>query len=572
MKNYQVASVFENIADLMEIDGDSPFKIHAYRYAADTMRSLTDNLEELVERDELRNVPGVGEAIESKTREILATGTCELYERLRAKLPPTLIELLELPGVGPRTVRLLFEGLHVTNLAELKEAAENGRVQALPRMGPRAQERILEGIAQVEARPNGLPFARALAATESLAGQLAHISGVLAVYEAGDRRRYEEFCSEIVAVASAHNPSGALDAFVGGFPKGDAKVVLPFMAQAKSDLGPIACYAEEPAFAGGAVVRATGSERHLQRLEEMAAQRGLKYAGTRLLRSDGTPLEAPDEETFYSLLDLPHIPAEIRNGDEEIDAAIQGRLPELITVEDLLGDLHCHTDASDGHGTALEMAEAARARGYEYLAITDHSQALTVARGLTPERLEEQGRIIDEVNRSSRGFRLLKGTEVDIRQDGALDLPDNALAKLEWVNASIHTGFELSEEQTTTRAIRAIESPYVDVLSHPTGRLIAMREPYALNLDTVISAAVEHSKAMEINSSVDRLDLSGPNARRARDAGVKIVISTDSHRPNGFGAIEHGIGVARRAWLTKDDVVNTMSWEAIRAWKSARPK
>lgn len=570
MKNYQVASVFENIADLMEIDGDSPFKIRAYRQAAETMRSLTSNLEELAERGELQEIPGVGEAIEAKTLQILATGTCDLYERLRKKFPPSIIELLSLPGVGARTVRSIYEGLHVASLEELKAAAQAGRLRTLPKMGAKAEQRILEGIARLEARPHGLPIVRALAATESLTGQLAHLAGARAVFAAGDCRRYQEICAAIVAVAASDNPSATLKAFSGGFSKAEIIEERPDMVRVTSDLGPVVCYVEEPAFAGGALVRATGSRTHLSHLEELAKERGLEFAGTRLTRKDGGPLEAPDEETFYRLLGLPWIAPEIRETGEEIAAAQAGRLPELISLPDIVGDLHSHTLDSDGAATAAEMAEAARERGYQYLAITDHSQSLTVARGLTPERVRAQAPVIAGINAATTGFLLLRGIEVDIKHDGSLDLPDDVLEELDWVNASIHSAFGLPEEEMTARALRAVSSPHVDALSHPTGRQIGVRDPYPLDLDAVINAALEHTTALEINSFPDRLDLCGPDARRARDAGVKIAISTDSHRPSHLAGIIHGIGTARRGWLTREDVLNTMSWDAIRQWKAPK--
>ena len=570
MKNYQVASVFETIADLMEIDGDSAYKIRAYRNAADTFRSLTDNLEELAECDELQNVAGVGDAIESKTRQILATGTCDLYEQLRRRFPPAIIDLLGLPGVGAKTVRTLYEGLSIGSMADLKAAAESGRLRALPKMGEKAEQRILASIAVLEARPCGLPFVRALAATESLAAELARLSGVSKAWPAGDSRRYQELSAAVVAVAAARNPESVLNSVAGGFARTDILEKTSTLLRVTSDLGEIICYVDEPAFAGSALVRATGSDRHLERLECLADESGLSFQGTRLMDSHAKPLEAPDEEAFYRLLGLPFIPPEIRETGEEIDATLIACLPKLIEVADILGDLHSHSVASDGSATAEEMALAAMERGYQYLAVTDHSQSLTVARGLSPERVREQGPLIAALNAVAVGFTVLKGIEVDIKLDGSLDLPVDLLAELDWVNASIHSAFGLSEREMTARVVKAVSSPHVDALSHPTGRQIGVRDPYAIDLGKVIDAALENHTALEINSFPDRLDLNGPNARIARDAGVKIIISTDSHRPAHLVGIVHGVGMARRGWLTKDDVLNTQPLEVIKQWQSQR--
>jgi DNA polymerase (family 10) len=570
LKNLQAARVFENIAALMEIAGESPFKVKAYRNAAETFASLTDELEQLAARGELRSIPGVGEAIEKKTLEILETGTCALYERLKQQFPLTILELLELPGVGARTVRALYEGLGVDSLEALEKAAREGRVRQLPRMGARAEERILESIRRLRARPSGIPLARALPLAEAIASRLACAPGIAHAVAAGGARRYAELTSRITVAAVAEDPQGALQAFLREtgatlLENGPERVLARLPGGEEAE-----CFAGRPEDAGAALVRATGSEAHLVRLEALARDRSLTFEGTRLLDSRGEPVRSPDEESFYAALGMGFVPPELREDRGEVEAALRGDLPELVQVPDLKGDLHAHTVFSDGGATLEQMATAAQALGYEYLAITDHSQALTVARGLTPERLREQGRLIDAYNGSSPGIRLLKGVEVDIRADGTLDMPDAALSELDWVVASIHSHFALSREEMTARAVRALSSPFVHVQAHPTGRLIGSRDPHAVDVDALIEAAARAGKALEINSYPERLDLSAENARRAADAGVKIVVATDSHHPAHLQKISYGIGTARRAGLTRDDVLNTLPLDALLEWARSR--
>lgn len=565
MKNYQVAQIFENIADLMEIEGESPYKISAYRKAADTFSCLTDDLEQIASRDALRTIPGVGEAIEIKTKQILATGTCDLYEKLRVKYPPTLLDLLGLPGVGARTIRTLYDQLQVQGLEDLKQAAESGRLRDIPRMGAKAEQKILESIQRLQARPRGIPIVRALPMTEALANQLEAMSHVQKSWAAGHSRRFLELSSDITVVISTSDPADAIRVLKNSVQPEDVLEEDPHRVRVSTHRGEIVLLAEEPSFAGSALVRGTGSELHLRALEELAQQRGMEFKGTRL-RVGEQPLEAPDEESFYRHLGMDYIPPELREGGDEIQAALQGRLPELVRADDIRGDLHAHTVASDGRGTAEDLAREALARDYEYFAITDHSQALTMVNGLTPERVREQAPIIEEANRNYPGVRLLKGIEVDIRMDGSLDLPDDVLEELDWVVGSIHSAMALPEKEMTARAVRALRSPHVDAMAHPTGRIIGERDPHSVNVETLIQVAAEERKALEINSFLERLDLNAENAAAAARAGVKLVISTDSHHPSQLDKIHYGIGMARRAWLTRDDVLNTMTLEQLMDW------
>ncbi len=570
MKNLLAARVFENIASLMEIGGESPFKVNAYRNAAATFASLTDDLEQLAARGELRSIPGVGEAIEKKTLQILETGTCDLYERLKQQFPLSILELLELPGVGARTVRVLYEGLGVDGLDALEKAARSGRVRQLPRMGAKAEQRILESIERLRARPSGIPLARALPLAEAIASRMAGLPGVVLAAAAGAVRRFAELAPRVTVAVAADRPEEALEAFLRET-GGTVREKGPERAAAQLPGGEeVECCAARPEHAGALLVRATGSEAHTARLEALARERGLAFRGALLLDSGGRAVSCPDEESFYDALGMSFVPPELREDRGEVEAALNCALPELVRASDLKGDLHAHTVDSDGSGTLEQMAEAAAAMGYEYLAITDHSQALTVARGLTPERLAAQGRLIDAFNASGGGVRLLKGVEVDIRQDGSLDLPDEALEGLEWVVASIHSHFGLSREEMTARALRALASPHVHVQAHPTGRLIGARDAHALDVDALIEAAARTGKALEINSYPERLDLSAENARRAADAGVRIVVSTDSHHPSHLSKVSYGIGTARRAGLTREDVLNTLPLEALLEWARSR--
>ncbi len=570
MKNLQAARVFENIAALMEISGESPFKVNAYRNAANTFASLTDDLEQLAARGELRSIPGVGEAIEKKTLEILETGTCGLYERLKQQFPLTILELLDLPGVGARTVRALYEGLGVDSLEALENAARAGRIRQLPRMGAKAEQRILESIERLRARPSGIPIARALPLAVALATRMQGSPGVLQAVAAGGVRRFGELVPCVTVAVVAEDPQEALQAFLreaGGtvLEAGEERAAVRLSGGEEAE-----CFAGRLENAGAVLIRATGSQAHLRRLEALAAERGYSFEGVTLLNPRGESLSCPDEESFYSALGMSPVPPELREDKGEVEAALKGDLPALIQSSDLKGDLHAHTVFSDGSGTLEQMAEAARRLGYEYLAITDHSQALTVARGLTPERLNEQGQLIDAFNASGTDIRLLKGVEVDIRPDGSLDLPDESLAALDWVVASIHSHFALSRQEMTERAVRALSSPFVHVQAHPTGRLIGSRDPHALDVDALIEAAARAGKALEINSYPERLDLSAENARKAADAGVKIVVSTDSHHPAHLPKVSYGIGTARRAGLTAGDVLNTLPLDALLEWSRSR--
>ena len=565
MKNYQVAAVFDNIANLMEIEGESPFKIGAYRRAAETFRSLTDNLEELAARDELRSISGVGEAIEKKTRQILQTGTCDLYDRLMARFPLTILDLFQLPGVGPRAIRALYEQLSVGSLEDLRRAATDGRIRPLPRMGAKMEERILEGIARLEARPRGIPIGRALGVAEGLVSGLERVAGVSAAVPAGDVRRFAEYCGEITLAVAADRPETLLRQVGSVTGASEVRVDGP-VARGELSGWQVSCWAGEPAFFGSLLARATGSALHLEILERRAAERGLSFQGVRLLDGSGAPIETPDEETLYRLLDLPYIPPEIRETGEEVEAAGRGVLPELVCEQDLRGDLHCHTTWSDGSGSVAQMRAAAQARGLQYLAITDHSQSLSVARGLGPERLSAQSAEIDSVNAAAAGTLLLKGIEVDIKSGGELDLPDASLDALDIAVASIHSAFGLPETEMTARAVRALQCGRVHILAHPTGRLMGARDPYALDMDAVIAAAAGARCALEINCWAERLDLNAEYARRAAAAGVPLAISTDSHNPQNLPQIRLGVKVARRAWLTRAQVLNALEREELLEW------
>lgn len=572
MTNREIAEVFSSIGDMMDILGENRFKVLAYRRAAENIMSLGQDLRSFWRAGTLQEIPGIGEAIAEKIDELLTTGRLEFYERLQEQVPAGVVSLLQIPDVGPKTVKLLWEELGVQSVAELEAAARAGRLRTLRGLGARSEAKILAGIELLNRRSDRVSLGTAWpVAAELLEGLRTTCSEVQEVAVAGSLRRMRATIGDIDLLAAAEAPAAVMRAFVA-LPavaevilSGPTKTSVRLHNGLQADLRVL-----EPDRWGTALQYFTGSQAHNVRLRELALKRGLSLSEYSLKREDGSEILCRNEAQVYETLGLPWIPPELREDQGEIQAAVAGELPGLVEREAIRGDLHVHTDWSDGTSSLAEMAEAARELGYEYLVISDHSQSLGIARGLTAERQREQRAEIDALNERWSDFRLLQGCELEIKADGSLDLPDDVLARLDLVVASLHTSQRQDREQITRRMLNAVTSPYVDVIGHPSGRILGQREESAVDLDAVIDAAAAAGTALEVNSTPSRLDLDDVHVRRAIRLGVKIAINSDAHHPAGLDNLAYGVATARRGWATAGDVLNTMTLDELLAWKGAR--
>lgn len=558
MDNLTVAEALYEIADLLEFTGGDPFKVRAYRRAAEALGLLPEQVADLVREGRLTRVPGVGKAIAAKVAEMVETGRIGYLEELRQAVPPGVLDLTRVPGLGARTAMLLYRRLGIDSLEALELAAREGRLRDLPGFGPRKESALLAAVAQARRRPDRLSIGAAVPIAEAVAARLRAHPAVQQVAVAGSIRRRAETVADIDLVIATRDPA-AVSAFLDGLPP----LPLP--------LDPLVVAPEDFA---AALFERTGSAAHVAEVARMAtAPVTLTESGADVAADPGASVPAdrgPGESDeadaeVYRARGLLFIPPELREGRGEIAAALARRLPRLIARADLKGDLHVHTSASDGTATLAEMAEAARAMGHQYLAICDHSQSLRIARGLSPERLREHVAAIRRLDQWS-DFRLLAGAEVDILRDGTLDYPDEILAELDVVVASIHSHMGLSEAEQTERLLRAIENPHVDIIGHPFGRVIGRREPMALDFPRILEACARTGTALEISASPSRLDLSAEHARMAKEAGVKLVINTDAHSVRELELLPYGVGQARRGWIEPGDVVNAWDLPELLEW------
>jgi DNA polymerase (family 10) len=563
--NGDVARIFARIAAVMEIQGENAFKIRAYRNAVETLSHLSEPVSALAREDRLAEVPGFGDAIQAKIKDILSTGTTPLYERLKDKVPEGVIEMLELPGVGAKIVRQLWEGLKIESVDALEAAASEGKLTELPGMGEKTVAKILDAIERGRRYANRLRIDEAEPVADAIASALSAEPATPRAEVAGDLRRRADSVTAIEIVAQSNDFAATLAKAVS-LPQVESvaeKTEESVRLVLHSGLPVAISVTEAPSFAV-ALAALTGARSHWDALTEIAARRGLRLTSGGLW-SDDRRLPIDDEPALYEALGLPFIVPELREGRGEIEAALAGTLPKLITLQDIRGDLHAHTTASDGKATLIEMATAARAHGYEYMAITDHSQSLAIAGGLTPERL--LGQIREARAAEDRvGIRIYAGSEVDIRADGTMDYDDSVLSQLDFVIGSAHMHNRQDREAQTKRVIRAIENPHVDMIAHPTARLINRRDPFSIDLEAMIEAAVRTGTALEINAAPERLDLSAENAKLAAQMGAHIMIDTDAHAIGNYDLMHYGIDVARRAWLTADQVLNTRSRAGFESW------
>jgi DNA polymerase (family 10) len=561
MKNSDIAMVFENIADLLDLKGDNKFKIRAYARAAQVIHHLPQEMELMHEEGkDLQDIAGIGDAIAKKSVELITTGKLKFYEDLKAEFPQGIINLLDVPGVGPKTAYRLATELNVSSIDQLEQAIKDGRVASLERMGEKTAANILHSIEVFRRKDRRIPLGEALPVVEEILDSLRHIAGVKNLMPAGSLRRFKETVGDIDMMGTADDTESVIQAFVKlpqvreVLSQGPTKasVILPKGLQA--DLRMV----EHEDF-GSLLQHFTGSKEHNVALRTRSQKQGLslsEYGITDV--KTGKVEKFADEESFYNFLGLQYIPPEIREDMGEIALAEKNAIPRLIEVGDIKGDLHVHTVSSDGNDTLEDMVGAAKALGYEYLAITDHSSGRNITSDKKIERLAGQIAEIKRLNKTNMGIYLLTGVEVDIRADGSLDLPDEVLAELDIVVASVHSSFLQDRATMTERIIGAIKNPHVDIIGHPTARKIGEREPVDVDLEAVFRAAAANGKALEINAMPDRLDLKDLHAYRARELGVMLAICTDSHAAWHLNMMRFGVGVARRAWCQSKDILNTM--------------
>ncbi|MCU0505498.1 MAG: DNA polymerase/3'-5' exonuclease PolX [Chloroflexi bacterium] len=594
--NAELARVFREIGELLEIRGDLVFKVQAYQRAADAIERASFDVAAAYAAGDRRPIPGVGTAIGDKVAELATTGTMVFHDRLRADVPPSLVDLLAVPGVGPKTVRTVWQGLGVETLDDLRRAAEAGRLRGLRGISAATEQRILDGIRERESRSRRLLVDRAQALADDLAARLADVPGVRRVIPAGSLRRRRETVGDLDLLVETDDPDAVIARFVGlaGVDRvlgaGHAKASVTLVDGPQVDL-----MAMPPGHAGTYLVHFTGSATHNVALRAIARERGwsLSEKGFQRLGPDGEPAAGadaelrtfPDEAGVYAFLGIGAIEPELREDRGEVAAARDGRLPSLVALEDLRGDLHAHSDWSDGVHTIRSMADAARRRGHGYLVLTDHSQSLAIAHGLDPSRVERQRAVIAALNDgyaaeeaagtapdgARAGFRLLHGCELEVRADGRLDYDDDLLARFDLVVASVHVARRQSRAELTRRTLAAIRSPHVDVIAHPAGRIIGERPDLDLDWDAVFAAAAATGTALEINGSPPRLDLSAERARAAIEAGCLVAIDSDAHRTSELDFLRWGIDQAKRGWVEARHVVNARPLADLLAWAAGKP-
>jgi DNA polymerase (family 10) len=568
--NAEIAAAFDELGDLYELDGAVSYRVIAYRTAAKAVRDASVSVMALSREGRVTELPGIGKTLEEKLHALDETGDIPAAQKLRSKFPAGLIAVMHLPGFGPKRARLLYDELGVDSLEKLRDAAEAGQIRKLRGFGAKVEENLLRVLSEQEEGGGPAPrilLSRALPVAEQIAGALRDHPAADRVEIAGSLRRLGDTAKDIDIIATASDPTALierlreLELVESVHASGDAGARVNTHSGMRVDLRVVA-----PDQFGNVLQHFTGAKAHNVQLREWAVRRGLHVSEYGVLDDEsGETTRCATEEGVYERLGLPWIPPELREGRGELEAALNGSLPRLVELSDMRGDLHCHTTLSDGRQTAQQMAEAALKRGYEYLAITDHSASHGFGDHVTIEALEARIEEIAELDASLEGIHVLAGTEVNILPDGSLDYPDELLQRLDWVIGSVHTSFGMDEQQMTDRMIRAIEHPLVDAIGHPTGRKIETRPPYAIDMTRVIEAAARTGTMIEINAAPDRRDMNEIHARAAAEAGVMVLIDSDAHSARNFELLRYGIATARRAWLTPEQVANTRPWPEFAA-------
>jgi DNA polymerase (family 10) len=567
MDRKAVAAAIEEIAAYLELTGENPFRIRAFKGAAKTVQGFPSDLQSAISDGSLANTKGIGPAILQVVTELVSTGRAEMMEQLRKDVPTGLVEMLSISGLGVAKIRQIHQTLDIDSLPELEEAARDGRLAKLPRFGARTAENVLKGIQFLRQSSEWHLVHHAFQEARAIAAALEQVPHVVAAHPAGAvRRRCEVVRDQVVVVVAAVTPAEVF-ASIGAIPgvsefagEDERRATLRFPTGS-----PVQVVITPPQNLGAVLVQATGSEAHLARLTEHASKKGFTLAGTALWEGSRF-VPTPDEATLYRALDLEWVPPELRESGKEFELPA----PSLVTRDDMVGLLHCHTNYSDGTNSVEELATACRSAGYQYLGITDHSRTAVYAGGLSVDDLHRQWDEIDALNESEPGIRILKGIESDILQDGSLDYPDEVLSGFDFVIGSVHSRFNLSEAEMTARFVRAIESPFLTVIGHPTGRLLLSREAYSVDLDQIFEAAGNAGVAIEINADPHRLDLDWRVLGRATEAGVTIAIGADAHSLAGLDNIDFGVGIARKGGLGSGQVLNCRTVEEFLAFARSR--
>jgi len=567
MVNAEIAMLFNEIGDFLELKGENAFRVRAYRRAAQALEGLAEDLTAVASRGELLAIPGIGKDLAAKITEYLARRSIEYLEDLRREIPAGVIELIGVHGVGPKTAKLLYERAGVDSVEKLEELARDHKLAGIPGIQAKTEENILRGIAVWRSGRERTPIGTALGLAEAIVQQLRDRAPVDEIALAGSVRRMKETVKDVDILVTSREPARIMEAFIGlpvvvdVLVRGETKSSVRLRRNLQVDLRVV-----QPESFGAALQYFTGAKQHNIRLREIAQRRNLKINEYGVFQEDGTRLGGATEEEVYGAVGLPWIPPELREDAGEIEAAAAGCLPQLIATENIQGDLQLHSTWSDGALSVADLADAVRAQGYRYMAVTDHSQSTAIAGGMGPVKFMAMVAEVRQLQQRLTDFHIFVGCEVDIRADGSLDYEDELLRQLDLVQVSIHSGFKMSRDEMTARIVRGVRHPLVHILGHPTGRVIGQRAPYDVDLETVFQAARESGAAMEINASPARLDLPDVSARRAKDLGIPLTISTDAHVATELPYMRYGVAVARRAWVGAPDVLNTRPLRDLKSW------
>jgi DNA polymerase (family 10) len=566
MKNKELADLFAKMADILEFRDENPFKISAYRRASRVLGDLTQDIEEIAESGALKKVPGIGEGMAQKIEEYLKTGKISKYEEVRKGISDGLIAMMEIPGMGPKTLAMIHKEKGISNLSGLEKAIENGSLIGLPGMGEKKAENIRRGIELLKASKGRMNLGVAFPLAKRIVETLREKTGSEKIEWAGSLRRMRENIGDIDILATGPNREKIVHAFTHLsdvkeiLASGETKASVIVEGGVQIDLRVV----EEDSY-GAALQYFTGSKGHNIHLRGIAKAKGIKINEYGVFKGE-KKIGGKEEKDVYKVLGMDWIEPELREDRGEIEAAQKKRLPKLVEEPEIKGDLHIHSKWSDGTSSIEEIAEAAQKRGYQYVAICDHSKSLRIAHGLDETRVLNQIEEIDRINEKLKGFQILKGTEVDILTDGKIDHPDKILERLDYVVAAVHSGFKQEKEKMTKRIVRALENPLVHCLAHPTGRLLGARAPYEVDIEEVMEAAKKYGKVLEINATLERLDLDDVHCKKAKEMGIRMAIGTDSHHPDQLWMISLGVGVARRGWLESPDLLNTLTLKEILKW------
>lgn len=565
MRNFEIAAIFNEIADLLEIKNENPFRIRAYRKAAQNIESLTQDIEDIAKQDALEEIPGIGKDLAGKIKETIATGKLKYYEKLKKQIPAVILEMMSIPSIGPKTAKLLYDKFKMKSIDQLERLAKAHKICGLPGIKEKTEENILRGIALFRKGKERMPLGVALPIATEIINKLKALPEIDKINYAGSLRRMKETIRDIDILVTSNKPERIMETFVS-LPRvkevlahGETKSSVFLKDGIQVDIRVV-----EPECFGAALLYFTGSKAHNIHLRKMANEMGYKISEYGIFKQKSDRRVAGKEECdVYKVLGLTYIPPELREDTGEIEIAKEKKLPPLVEIKDILGDFHVHSKWSDGAHSFEELAEAAKKRGYQYIAITDHTKSLPIAGGLEEGELKKQIKEIRKINKKLKGIALLASAEMDILSDGRLDISDDLLAQLDIVVAAIHSGFKQSKEQLTKRIINAMKNRYVHIIAHPTGRLMGTRDAYELDFEEIFKVAKDTNTALEINAFPQRLDLNDINSRWACESGVTLAIATDAHTTDQLDNMKLGIAVARRGWLGKKNLLNTLPLQAL---------